>query len=395
MTRYSPEPPRRDCIVHHTFDTVDGDRVVDTSPQESDGTIVGDVTLGHPGVVGQSARLRNESADIEINGADEFFPMSGLTITSWGSSQYAVPASEKNVTAEITVEGTTFQLEHDAPEEVDDWQFAALTYGNGGVARLHYGTLDRRPFVADEVRIGGGDVTDAHVEINAAGWGYVDDTRMYRTSLGGSGVENVHSIGYEHQSIELFGDHWNNEGIPYRAENRDFAGTLGESKDEVFRQLDYIRDARHIDYAAGRQLDDIGRVAGVRRREDEGDDLFRARIVGTFIAGRSGGTTDDVIEAAAAILDTDPTNIGLDTDYDANPGAVFVSVRNEDIDDTELSADDLADILGDTVLGGHRVEVSRQQANPFTVRSDVQTNDPALGLTSDSISTGGTLTEDI
>lgn len=394
MGQYSPEPPRRHCIVHHTFDYVSGDRVLDTSPQALNGTIVGNVTTGHPGVVGQAARMRSRDADVEINGAEDFFPMPTITMAGWSDTQHPVPAGESNVHAGVTIEGTTFELSHDVPKEVDDWQFAALDY-DGNVARLFYGNLDGELFRADEVMVGGGEVTDAYVEFNTVGWGYADDVRMYKSNVGADGVSNIHLIGYDHNSENTFGHHWENPGIPYRADNSRLAGTLGEEKDLVFRQLDFIHEARHIEMAGGEQLDRLAQTAGVRRREGEGDAVYRARIIGTYAAGRSTGTTEDVIQATAAIVGTDPENVQIDTSYDSDPGTVFILLRNEDIDDTELSTDDVTEILGDTVMAGHTVEVSRQQDNPFTVRSDVQTNDPALGLTSDSVSTGGTLTEDL
>jgi hypothetical protein len=392
MGDYSPEPPRKDLVFHHTFDNVEQDRVVDVSPQSNDGKIVGEVTLGHAGTVGSAARLASRDANVEVSGAADYFPLNSLAIGSWVRSDEPIPASDTKVSAAITVGGTTTTLSHSANEDVSAWQFGYLTY-DGTTARLWYGLRGGTPRVVESVRLGG-EASEASIQFETRRWGYVDDTRLYRTSLGEDEVRALFEIGAEHNSLLRLKQTWPSDALAFQGENRALAGTLAESIDKNFRQLDAVREARHIGDAAGSQLERIGRLVGVRRREDESDAKYRARVQGTAAAGRSSGTFDDLLSATATILDVSENRVELRTDFAANPATAFVYVRTADLEASLLTTSDLKEVLEDAVLAGHAVEVVEQGANPFTVINDTQTNDPDRGLTSDSISTGGGLTSD-
>lgn len=394
MGEYSREPPRQHCIVHYTFSNIAENRVLDTSPQGLHGKVEGNFTAGHTGVVGESIRLQSEEAEVVTDGLPDEFPIQEVSLSRWEKSQYEVPGTEWNVRAEVTVEGSTLELEYTEDDGVDEWRFAALTY-DGGWARLFYGNLDGELFIADEVRVGGGMLEDASIEFNSVGSNLVDDHRMYRRFVGADGIRDIYDIAYEQTSVTVFGEHWDNEGIPYRQGNRRLAGALGEQKSHIFRQIDFAQESMHIRTAGGEQLDRIGQTIGLRRRSGEGDELYRARIIGTHAAGRSQGTTNDIIETTATILGVDTDRVRLDTQYDTDPATVYVLIQNEDIDDTVLEPSDIKDILESSVIAGHDIVVQRTQDDPFTVRGDLQTNDPALGLTSDTLSSGGALVEDL
>jgi hypothetical protein len=222
-----------------------------------------------------------------------------------------------------------------------------------------------------------------------------DDPRIYRTALSCEEIEDLVSIGDEHNSTDLVGDAWENRGIPFRGPNKRLGGTLAEEKDYIFRQLDYVHESYHIDKAAGEQLDSIGAVVGVNRKEGESDDKLRARIKAVATAARSQGTFADILNATASIVNTDKERVEIQFNYLSEPGTAFVYVRTSDLSPLELTPTELREILQDVVVAGHRVEVIEQGANPFTVRNDSQANDPSLGLTSDTISTGGGLVSDL
>lgn len=399
MTTFSIEPPRRELIVHHTFDDVEMDRVVDHSPQRIDGQVVGDVTFGHPGVVGASARLKNSNKDINIDPVSDQLPLDEVHATAWGRSERQVEATALNVFATITINGTQYNLSHNPTEDAREWQYASLDF-DGDTARLRYGKRDfLQPEIVDSVEAVG-QVDDFELTFYTNGYGWIDDVRIYRTSLSLQEDDALFDLGATRQMVDAVGTAWDNHGLPFfRGQNNEILGsTLAEQKGYVRRQADAILEARHIQHAAGGQLDRIGEVAGIRRNENEGDDHYRARIIATMSAARSRGTFEDLLNTVTTILDTTDQRVTIERQWDSQPTAGIATaeifIRATDIENIELTTAEFTSILKDTVPAGHDVEVTEQGANPFTVRNDSQANDSSLGLTSDAISTGGGLVSD-
>lgn len=393
MGDYTLEPPRRDLIVHHTFDRVDNDRVVDYSPQAIDGSVVGNVTFGHTGITGQAARMKDEENHVTISGLSEFLPLDETTVSTWGRSERPVPADRVNATATVTVNGTTQTLTHDEDGTVEGWEHALLWF-DGTEAVLYYGTEETslRRVASTDIS---GSVDSFDVTVFSRGYAYVDDVRVYRTALDIEHVDNLHELALASSGAEFMREEWENDGIPFRGANEQLGGALAESDMETFRQLDAIREARHIRSAAGRQLDRIGAIAGINRKEGESDGKYRARIKATMIASRSDGTFEDILNATASILETDTERVEIQTSFDSDPAEAFVYIRIVDVEDTTLTASEIEDILQNTVVAGHEVTVVEQGSNPFTFIDESMANNPERGLTSDSMSTGGGLVSDL
>lgn len=412
MGDYSREPPRRNCILHLSFDAVEGNRVVDTSPTATDGAISGD-PQSVTGAIGSGLRFRggdSVSSPLDIGGTED------ITLSTWLS----VGETEREVdnplladgsdaaslrldatTSPPTVVGTVEPSGASSPTTVtaeasrDGWHHVALVR-DVGEARLYVdgglrdsASVDGQTFPTTSSYAIGGDGT-AELTDSA-----VDEPRVYRTALTVDQVESLHEIGSELTAATAVRNSWENAGIPLRGANRQLGGALAEEKATIRRQLDFLREARHINDAAGEQLDDIGAIAGIARQEDESDDKYRARIKTTLIAARSSGRFTDILQTTAAIVEADTDRIELETQFDSDPGTAFVYVRTADVEDSVLTVTEIQELLNDAVLAGHRVEVIAQGATPFTVINDAQVNDPDHGLTSDAISTGGGLVSDI
>lgn len=399
MTRYSIDPPRRNLIVHHTYDDVELDRVVDHSPQAIDGKVVGDVTFGHTGVLGSAARIKNKGSEVKISAVSDQMPLDELHATSWGRSEREVEATVQNVYATITIDGTQHILQHVSSEETTEWQYASLSY-DGDTVELRYAKEDwDEPQVVDTAE-DVGQVEDFELTFYTNGYGFVDDTRIYRRALTDEQDANIFTLASEHQLTENYRDAWDNPGIPYFVgeNNERLTSTLGEEDSYLYRQMDAIEQSHHINFAAGSQLDKMGGVAGIGRQNNESDEHYRARIIATLAAGRSSGTFEDLLKTTAAILGTSTDRVRIEKQWQSEPisgiATAEIFIRREDISDSTLSVSDITQLLKDAVPGGHDVEVTEQGANPFTVRNDSQANDETLGLTSDSISTGGGLVSD-
>lgn len=392
MTEFSLEPTRKHLVVHHTFDFRGQDRAIDTSPQRTDGRIIGDVTFGHTGVIGGAARMESDDADVTLDAATRHYPTKSTTLSGWSMSDRPVPADEANVQSDVTVGGTVYKLSHTVDEPVDGWQFAAMDYDNV-TARLYYARLgDVQPKLVDSVEIRG-DVEDTFLEFNTNGFGFVDDSRMYRRNIGEDSVNDLYQIGLEQTALDEIAHAWSNDGMPFIVGegNARLAGVLAEQDAHYFRQLDAVLEARHIGTSSGGQLDRLGKLVGVRRKEDEDDFKYRARISSNVIASQSSGTIEDVLSGLAAIVDTEKSKISLSFDYDAEPGTVNAQVRQEDLENSELTTTEISNITEKLVPGAHRIDIEQSGENPFTFISDTGTNDPKLGLTSDTTTDGGGL----
>jgi hypothetical protein len=406
MTLYSPEPPRKDCVLHLPFDHIEDDKVLDMSPQKNDATSLGDrehIT----GVVGRGLRLPGTSV---VQTEDSSLDIVEGTISIWFKSEDKIQST--SVIFDKYPYGYSILFNADgslairwgsesggSTEQLDDgeWHHAALVGDKDANEVYLYVDGDKvdttsyaDPTGEDNTVDVGGRAGNSSVSTTVD----VDNARIYRRPLSKSEINALISLS-EHNSRMDYREVWENEGVPYVANepNARFANTLGEEDDYVKRQLDYIYDARHLDYAAGQQLDRIGLLIGLRREEDEGDERYRERIRGTMIAGRSAGTREDVIHATAQIVGIDKSDVRVE--HAGTPGDGTVTIPNGALDDRALTTADVKDILEDTVIAGHSITVQERYTNPFTITDDQTANDPLLGLTSDTTSDGGTLVEDL
>lgn len=169
---------------------------------------------------------------------------------------------------------------------------------------------------------------------------------------------------------------------------------FGAEFDRIDADANEIKKDRHIGTVSGESLDHMGDLIDVPRKTGESDDKYRRRIIGEVAASVSRGTWDSVAQAAARIVDGEADeDLELNTRYDSNPATVFVSIDSDVLGDSPLTDSEIADILGKAVAAGHAVE-SRERGT-LRLKSDNLDFTEDEGLTSDSISTGGTLSSDL
>lgn len=157
-------------------------------------------------------------------------------------------------------------------------------------------------------------------------------------------------------------------------------------------ELDDIYHQQHIDTATGGQLERIGDLVDVQRQSGESDEKLRSRIKAEFAQGTADATFDDFVEFTAAALNTSVQNITLRNDYPADPATVSVIVDANLFDNTGFTVSELAELFGGGVPAGHEVKIIER--GTFRVKTDGTSSDADKGLTSDSITTGGTLSSD-
>jgi uncharacterized phage protein gp47/JayE len=163
--------------------------------------------------------------------------------------------------------------------------------------------------------------------------------------------------------------------------------------DRVDADLEEIYNQQHIYSATGEDLEQWGDLARVERKTGEPDDKYRTRILAAFRASTTGTTFDQFVEFTSTVLATDHDNLDFETSYDPEPAVVQVTANSSIYDAVSLTATEIEDILGSGVPAGHAVNVIER--GTFLLKQDGDTDTAENGLTSDSISTGGTLASDV
>jgi hypothetical protein len=165
---------------------------------------------------------------------------------------------------------------------------------------------------------------------------------------------------------------------------------LAAAYDDIDEAVQDLLEQRHVETATGRSLELLGDLADVSRQSGESDDKYRKRIVASFRAGLSGATFEDLLSFLEFILEIDGETIEISQDTGARAS---VNLPSNAVTQSPLTSSEITQLSEDVVPAGHTI--SLVQSGTFEVKADGTANDPDKGLTSDSISTGGTLSQDI
>lgn len=163
--------------------------------------------------------------------------------------------------------------------------------------------------------------------------------------------------------------------------------------DRIDTDLEEIYEQQHINSATGEQLDKWGRLVDVNRKTGEADAKYRARIKAEFRQATMETTFDQFVEFTASVLGTSVENVTLLFNFEPDPATVTVSMQSSVFDQLNLTNADVQDLLDGGVPAGHEVKIIEE--GTFRVKADGDVDDADKGLTSDSISTGGTLASDL
>lgn len=190
-------------------------------------------------------------------------------------------------------------------------------------------------------------------------------------------------------------DGWDNDGVTFRegSNTHKLMRALLTIPDDEDHRLQQIRDSHHIDHATGKELDQIGKLVQVRRKQGEGDDKYRARIKVQFRIGNIGTSFDEFAEFVAVLLQTDVNNILYNHNYELKPATIEVYADPEHYNNVEMSRQEVAKYLSKAVPGGH--DVDAYEYGTFRLKGDGENDTARNGLTSNSTDEGGRLTSDL
>lgn len=188
---------------------------------------------------------------------------------------------------------------------------------------------------------------------------------------------------------------WDNGGVEFNSNTNTYrlVRALLSQADRIDNDLESVRDSHHIDEASGRELDEIGKLVTLKRKRGEDDPKYRARLKVQFRVGNIGTTFEEFSEFSSVLLDTDLENIEFIFNFGARPATVQVATEPEVYTNSALTRSEVRKYLGRAVPAGHEVEALER--GTFRLKVDGETDDDSKGLTSDSISTGGTVASDI
>lgn len=138
-----------------------------------------------------------------------------------------------------------------------------------------------------------------------------------------------------------------------------------------------IKNARFVDFAQGKSLDYIASLFNIRRKQNETDDHFRARIKLAFSKITDMATINDIKEIIAATLQTETNRVKIKDKYDIEPALFYLYVYLQDLKNAGLTIDEFQELIKAIKPAGVRVQV--YQLGTFTYRSASDTSDPTKG----------------
>lgn len=117
-------------------------------------------------------------------------------------------------------------------------------------------------------------------------------------------------------------------------------------------------DERFVDTASHRQLDMIGDMWGLERREGEDDEHFRARIKLQLPRHMTTTTIDFIIDTSASLLRTRPERINVEENFDIEPARFDVFVEQIVMHDAGIEPDDVEEFIQDVKAAGVKARVT-------------------------------------
>lgn len=148
---------------------------------------------------------------------------------------------------------------------------------------------------------------------------------------------------------------------------------------------------QYIDTATAGQLDKIGALFQLDRRQGETDALYRRRIKLQLPKYTSGATIDEILSVSAHLLDCDPEDITLVESFDVEPARFDIFVPEQLVKDAPVTVGQFEDLLQDVKAAG--VKAVATVGKQFTHRSEYAfkngINDPERAYASEDGSING------
>lgn len=143
----------------------------------------------------------------------------------------------------------------------------------------------------------------------------------------------------------------------------------------IEQTINDIKNAHFVDYASGKSLDYIASLFNVRRKLNETDEHFRARIKFAFAKITNMATLNDIKEIIAAALKTKTNRIVVRDKYSIEPALFEIWLWLQDLTAAGLTLDEFQELVKAIKPAGVRVKA--YQRGTFTHRSIGEASDPS------------------
>lgn len=192
---------------------------------------------------------------------------------------------------------------------------------------------------------------------------------------------------------------WSNRGLAFYPGSNMYSlmTAIATEYDRQIEQAGKVSAATKINTAEDDVLDKLGFAVGLPRETGESDERYRVRIKLRYRLNSIEGTMDEIAQFTAAMVGTPASEMDFTTDFNAESATLTINAQSDVWDGSVLTRQEIENFAGQVVSGGHRVTL--EDSGTFILTSDSlltqQGNIVEYGLTSDAISTGGTLASDI
>jgi len=133
--------------------------------------------------------------------------------------------------------------------------------------------------------------------------------------------------------------------------------------DRLESDIEELYDERIVATATGSHLERIGTKYDIERKTNESDERLRKRIEARRLVGLSRGTYGDIAKLALVLFDTESSEIQLEpSSVTSEDGTGKVRVPTDLIDSSPFTEAEIADIISDAAIGGHRIVVENRDA---------------------------------
>lgn len=113
-----------------------------------------------------------------------------------------------------------------------------------------------------------------------------------------------------------------------------------------------VKEAHWIDYASGKNLENLAQLFNIRRNTDETNMHFRARIKVQYQKHAAHATHKEIKDICATVLKTTTARIEITDIY---PARFNLKVFTSDLEDAELSEAEFKEIIGEIKPAGVRI----------------------------------------
>lgn len=154
--------------------------------------------------------------------------------------------------------------------------------------------------------------------------------------------------------------HWEHPIEPHESTNLYKLLTVLHSENKrLDANLDDLYDERFLDTATGKELEKIGELVGINRKDQESDEKLRVRIRAGFAAAASDSTYESFASAVLSILDASPKAIDIKTPPETHPKVVEVEVDGAVMSESPLTDSELQVLLNGAVSVDAKVNITK------------------------------------